>query len=221
MNSLYNHGVKQTQLLTKDLGQLEKNLSTSPLSLQGSITTTLNAFRKTIKEYGDLVKNLGESEKHQQRLDKFNEQLVQFNKKFSELKDQRESVVQEANKQELLGRRTAHTTGDNPYEENPVARAQQLSNQEHLYNERQSLSRGTQQLDYILEMGQQSLEDLVDQNETLKRLGAKFEESLITLGVSQGTIRTIERRARQDKWLFWGGVLLMFFIFYLIVKWLR
>lgn len=56
MNSLYNHGLKQTQTITKDLAQFEKNLSTSPLSLQGAITTSITAFKKTIKEYSDLLR---------------------------------------------------------------------------------------------------------------------------------------------------------------------
>ena len=55
MNSIYNHGVKQTHTITKDLAEFEKNLSTSPLSLQGAITTSLTAFKKTIKEYNDLL----------------------------------------------------------------------------------------------------------------------------------------------------------------------
>lgn len=225
MNSLYNHGIKQTQLLTKDLSTFETNLSTSPLSLQGSITTSLNAFRKTIKDYNDLVQqNASEkgNEKHEARLSKFNQDLEDFSKKFDSLKVQRENIVQESNKQELLGRRHVHNNNhsDNPYDEtlNDNGRQQQLSNQEHLYNENQSLSRGSRQLDHILEMGQQTFEDLVEQNEILRNLGAKFEESLITLGVSQGTIRTIEKRAKQDKWLFWGGVILMCIIFWFILR---
>ena len=43
-------------------------------------------------------------------------------------------------------------------------------------------------------MGQQAFEDIVEQNEILRKVQTKFEESLITLGVSQGTIRSVERR---------------------------
>lgn len=229
MNSLYNHGIKQTQLLTKDLSSFESNVSTSPLSLQGSITTSLAAFRKTVKEYGDLVNQNKSTEddanaKHEQRLGKFQQDLQSFSSKFETLKKQRENIQHEANKQELLGRR--HHAGlepsnasDNPYgANNGVQQQQQMSQQEGLFNERMSLARGTQQLDQILEMGQQTFEDLVEQNDILRKLGAKFEELLITLGVSQGTIKRIEKRAKQDKWLFWGGVILMFVIFWYILR---
>ncbi|ODV77409.1 uncharacterized protein CANTADRAFT_56402 [Suhomyces tanzawaensis NRRL Y-17324] len=226
MNSLFNHGIKQTQLIGKDLSAFEKNVSTSPLSLQGSITTSLTAFRKTIKEYGDLVQQNAKEEsgaKHESRLAKFKEDLQAFTSKFDTLKEQREAMLLESNKQELLGRRTHQaTSSENPYSaadsQQQAQAQQQMSYQEGLYNERNALSRGSQQLDHILEMGQQAFDDIVDQNETLRKLQMKFEESLVTLGVSQGTIRSVERRARQDKWLFWGCVVIMLVIFWYITK---
>lgn len=224
MNSLYNHGLKQTQLITKDLTSFEKNISTSPLSLQGSISTSLTSFRKTIKEYGDLIKQNSQDQnitKHETRLEKFQQDLSEFTSKFDDLKAQRESTVHEANRQELLGRRTQQS--DNPYSQsdNPYPQQQQqqsVSYQEGLYHEKNSLQRGSEQLDQILEMGQHAFEDIVEQNETLQRLGATFEQSLVTLGVSRTTIRTIERRAKQDKWLFWGGVMFMLVCFWYILK---
>lgn len=227
MNSLYNHGLKQTQLLTKDLSGFEKNISTSPLSLQGSISTSLTSFKKTIKEYGDLIKQNSKDPniaKHETRLEKFQQDLSGFTKKFEDLKVQRENSVHEENRQQLLGRRT-HVASDNPYDQTSTQQQLipelQMSYQEGLYNERNSLARGSQQLDQILEMGQQAFEDIVEQNQILQQLGNKFEQSLLTLGVSQGTIRTIERRAKQDKWLFWGGVMLMLVCFWYILKFFR
>lgn len=223
MNSLFNHGIKQTQMISKDLLSFEKNVSTSPLSLQGSITTSLTAFKKTIKEYNDLVQqNINDeaNAKHETRLAKFNQDLHDFQQKFESLKQQRESLLQEADKQELMGRRTHTTASDNPYEQEKI-QAPLVSYQEGLYNEKMSLGRGSQQLDYILEMGQQAFDDIVTQNETLRKLQGKFEEGLITLGVSQGTIRSVEKRAKKDKWLFWGGLMLMMVVFWYIVKWFR
>ena len=117
-----------------------------------------------------------------------------------------------------MGRR--HASTENPYgQDNTQNAGLHLGYLEGLYKEKQSLGRGNQQLDMILEMGQNALGDLVDQNETLKRLGAKFEQSLMTLGVSQGTIRRVERRARQDKWLFWLLVVVFFVLCYFIIRW--
>ncbi|RLV86722.1 Protein transport protein BOS1 [Meyerozyma sp. JA9] len=223
MNSLYNHGIKQTKLLSKELATFESNISTSPLSLQGSITTSLTAFRKTIKEYGDLVAQAPSDEhltKHEARLEKFNKDLQEFTQKFDNLKLQRENLRHEANTQELMGRRHAGNTSENPYEAAENVQSPMMYH-EGLAKEHSSLQRGSQQLDQILEMGQQAFEDIVGQNETLQRVKAKFEDSLVTLGVSRGTIRTIEKRARQDKWIFWAGVVLLFVCFWYILKWFR
>lgn len=224
MNSLYNHGLKQTQNLSKDISTFESNLSTSPLSLQGLISTTLVSFKKTIKEYGDLVHNSDPAQKakHESRLAKFLTELAEFTRKFDALRSQREAQLHEANKQELFGR---HKTSDNPFDPENAQAQQQEQQQQHidyqqgLYDERNSLARGTQQLDHILEMGQRAFDDIVDQNETLRKLQGKFEEGLVVLGVSQGTIRTIERRAKQDRWLFWGCLIGMVVLFYYIIKW--
>ena len=230
MNSLYNHGLKQTQTITKDLAEFEKNLSTSPLSLQGAITTSITAFKKTLREYTDLLdKNPTDSSfaKHEGRISKFNQDLENFTAKFDSLRNQREISLQEADRQELLGRRHVAPSqpSDNPYDPNLQQQQQQqqqtLSQREGLYNESQALARGSEQLDRILEMGQQAFEDIVEQNETLRKVQAKFEEGLITLGVSQGTIRSVERRAKQDKWLFWFCVVIMLVFFYYIIKFFR
>lgn len=219
MNSIYNHGVRQTQILTRDLASFEKNLSTLPMSLQGTIITSLTAFKKTIKEYDELMKqNNFAEEKHRVRLEKFRTDLSQFQQKFDALRLQREVLLQAESRQELMGRR--HASTENPYGQDNMQNAGlHLGHLEGLYKEKQSLGRGNQQLDMILEMGQNALGDLVDQNETLKRLGAKFEQSLMTLGVSQGTIRRVERRARQDKWLFWLLVVVFFVLCYFIIRW--
>lgn len=214
MNALYNHGVRQSQVLMRDLAQFELNLSTSPMSVQGSIATLLAAFRKTIKEYGDLVQD---DEKHTQRLEKFRQSAADFQAKFDTLRQQRANLVHAESRLELLGRRhvgdhSLAANPDNPYDPNTLLYL------EGLYKEKQSLGRGSQQLDMILEMGQSALDDLVDQNETLRRLGATFERSLMTLGVSQGTIRQVERRARQDKWLFWAALVVFFLLCYLILR---
>lgn len=42
-----------------------------------------------------------------------------------------------------------------------------------------------------------------------------------TLGVSGDTIRMIERRAREDKWIFWAGVVVFVLFCWLCLHFLR
>ena len=42
-----------------------------------------------------------------------------------------------------------------------------------------------------------------------------------TLGISGDTIRMVERRAKQDKWIFYGGVVIFFAFCWLVIHYLR
>jgi Golgi SNAP receptor complex protein 2 len=42
-----------------------------------------------------------------------------------------------------------------------------------------------------------------------------------TLGISGDTIRMVERRAKQDKFIFWGGVIVFVVFVYFVLRWFR
>ena len=66
------------------------------------------------------------------------------------------------------------------------------------------------QLDEYLERGRAVLGDLGQQREILKGTQRKLYSIANTLGVSGETIRMVERRAKQDRWVFWAGCLVFF-----------
>ncbi len=77
------------------------------------------------------------------------------------------------------------------------------------------------QLDEYLERGRAVLGDLGQQREILKGTQRKLYSVANTLGVSGDTIRMVERRAKQDKWIFWGGVLVFFGFCWAVLHFLR
>jgi DNA-binding XRE family transcriptional regulator len=77
------------------------------------------------------------------------------------------------------------------------------------------------QLDEYLERGRAVLGDLGQQREMLKGTQRKLYSVANTLGVSGDTIRMVERRAKQDKWIFWGGVLVFFGFCWAVLHFLR
>lgn len=77
------------------------------------------------------------------------------------------------------------------------------------------------QLDEYLERGRAVLGDLGQQREMLKGTQRKLYSVANTLGVSGDTIRMVERRAKQDKWVFWAGVLLFFGFCWAVLHFLR
>ena len=76
-------------------------------------------------------------------------------------------------------------------------------------------------LDEYLERGRAVLGDLGDQREMLKGTQKKLYTVANTLGVSGDTIRMVERRAKQDKWIFWAGVIVFFAFCWLVIHYLR
>ena len=76
-------------------------------------------------------------------------------------------------------------------------------------------------LDEYLERGRAVLGDLGQQREMLKGTQKRLYSVGTTLGISGDTIRMVERRAKQDKWIFWGGVIVFFGFCWLVIHYLR
>lgn len=76
-------------------------------------------------------------------------------------------------------------------------------------------------LDEYLERGRAVLGDLGEQREMLKGTQKKLYTVANTLGVSGDTIRMVERRSKQDKWIFWAGAIVFFGFCWLVMHYLR
>lgn len=237
MNALYNAVLKQTQVLQRDLGEFDANVSTAPLLLQGLITLTLLELQRTVDEYGKLVKSeVGEDKraKGEARLLRFQQELQEARGEFGRLKAKRDTELAEANRLELFGRRGADA-GDNPYallltltpflyqhnQDQVELGGSGMLHYDGMLRENATLLLGNEQLDRMIAQASELLDQLVEQNETLQRMQATMHLTLTTLGVSSQTIRFIERKAWQDKWIFYIGALVTLVVFYYTIKWLR
>lgn len=76
-------------------------------------------------------------------------------------------------------------------------------------------------LDEFLERGRNVLADLGHQREMLKGTQRRLYNVGNTLGISGDMIRKIERRAREDKLVFWGGVVVFILFCWLVLHFLR
>ena len=143
------------------------------------------------------------------------------------------------NRTELLGRRPHHAaTPENPYSQPNIAQnspfapskpqalsfgaaPQDYTRETHALREQNFMSSTNAALDEYLERGRAVLGDLGDQREMLKGTQKKLYSVANTLGVSGDTIRMVERRAKQDKWIFWAGVMIFFAFCWLVIHYLR
>jgi hypothetical protein len=143
---------------------------------------------------------------------------------------------------ELLGRRPHHAaTPENPYAESSLPRVSPFANpnapqnsglsfgaspsdfnrETHALREQSFLANTNSQLDQFLDRGRSVLADLGQQREILKGTQRRLYSVANTLGVSGDTIRMVERRAKEDKWIFAAGVVVFFLFCWAVLFFLR
>lgn len=250
MNSTYNIALRQSNSLRNDLTTLSESPHTAPASLTGQISTTLTTFSKTLDAYSTLIKNELNQEKAakaQQRLIDFRQAHADYKAQYNAIENARRDAQLQNNRSELLGRRPHHggsETPDNPYASAnlrataagnasspwaPAPGSQQstfgsgdVTREQHALREQNFFANTHTALDEYLARGQAVLGDLGEQREMLKGTQRKLRNVMNTLGVSGETIRMVERRAKQDKWIFGAGVIGFFLFCWLVLylfKW--
>jgi len=178
------------------------------------------------------------------RIKNFRKEIQEYRTQFDKLKGERSEAEHTTSRSELFGRRGhSSATPDNPYAYNPTAgssggahnRTSSLAHssstfpppsnyqthEDHLFRERDFAMRTHEQLDEFLDRGRHVLQNLGEQKAILKNTQRKLYSVANTLGISRDTIRMVERRATQDKWIFYSGVILFFVFCYFVLRWLR
>ena len=98
---------------------------------------------------------------------------------------------------------------------------QYRTEEDHALREQSFLDQTSSTLDEYLERGRAVLGDLGQQREVLKGTQRRLYSVGTTLGISGDTFRMVERRARQDKWVFGGGVVAFVVFCWLVIHYLR
>lgn len=93
--------------------------------------------------------------------------------------------------------------------------------EEHALREQNFFRETNSVLDQYLARGQAVLGDLGQQREMLKGTQRRLYSVMNTLGVSGDTIRMVERRAKQDRWIFGAGVVIFFAFCYFVLWFFR
>ncbi|KAF2089730.1 V-snare-domain-containing protein, partial [Saccharata proteae CBS 121410] len=242
-NACFNSALRQSTSIRKDLDAFAESATLSPALLAtGQINASLTSFNRTIDDYNRLAKQemvAAKQEKAYERIKTFRAELSDYRDQFARLKQEGDERQAVQTRTELLGRRPHHaSTPENPYastsasQSSPFAPSASASTalgasphsqtrESHAFREQSFMSNTNAQLDEFLERGRAVLGDLGDQREMLKGTQRKLYSVANTLGVSGDTIRMVERRARQDKWVFWVGVVVFFGFCWLVLKWVR
>ncbi|KAJ5984700.1 hypothetical protein N7481_006799 [Penicillium waksmanii] len=237
MNSLFNSALKQSSAIRRDLDTFSQSPSTSSPALQGQIAASLASLNRTVDDYSALSKKELIPEKQQKAFDRvknFRDELGDYRGQFDKLRREREEAQSVHKSNELFGRRPHHTaTPENPYDQPSQPSGygsqglgfgggpQDAQREAHALREHSFFANTHTQLDDFLDRGRAVLTDLGEQREILKGTQRRLYSVANTLGVSGDTIRMVERRAKQDKWIFWGGVVVFFLFCWLVLHYLR
>ncbi|KAI9797480.1 MAG: hypothetical protein M1825_005988 [Sarcosagium campestre] len=240
-NSLYNSAFKQSALVRKDLDTFSAAPAASSPALQGQISASLTSLSRTVDDYDRMAKQelvAAKQQKAYERVKTFRADLIEYREHFDRLRKEREDTQASVNRNELLGRRPHNAaTPENPYassttaSQNTTFRPANASSfgaspadytrETHALREQTFMESTNAQLDEFLDRGRAVLGDLGQQREILKGTQRKLYSIANTLGVSGDTIRMVERRTKQDKWIFWVSGIVFFGLCYLVLRWLR
>ena len=208
------------------------------------MSASLASFTKTLDEYNSLARQEIVPKKQTEayeRVRKFREDLSDMRTQVDGLRKAREDAQHQANRTELLGRRPYQATPENPYAQSTTTTTQSAFHprhgstaaaapsmgsademrEAHAFREQNFFASTNQALDDYIARGQAVLGDLTQQREMLKGTQKRLYGIANTLGVSGDTIRMVERRAREDKWIFAAGVIIFFLFCWLVLHYLR
>ncbi|KAG9258758.1 uncharacterized protein F5Z01DRAFT_364 [Emericellopsis atlantica] len=240
MNVSYNSALRQSKAIRAQLTTLSSKPDPTPSEV-GNVSASLASFSKTIDEYNALAKQEivpKKAEEATERVRKFRDDLSSFRSEVDTLKKARDDTQYQNNRSELLGnRRPYNATPENPYANvkqaahsdfQPRHQQQQQAymsgdnaREEHAMREQNFFANTHSALDEYIARGQAVLGDLGQQREMLKTTQKRLYSVANTLGISGDTIRMVERRAKEDKWIFAAGVIIFLLFCWLVIHYLR
>lgn len=239
--------MRQSKAINNELATLQSKGEASAAEI-GNVSVTLATFTKAIDEYNSLARQEIVPKKQEEafeRVKKFREDLAGFRGLVDNLKKAREDAQYQSNRAELLGRRpyNANSTPENPYANatstsstfqprhgagasgsgpsHLTTGSQDEMREAHAFREQNFFANTNQALDDYIARGQAVLGDLGQQRDMLKNTQKRLYSVGNTLGISGETIRMVERRAREDKWIFGAGVIVFFAFCWLVLHYLR
>ncbi|KAL2106047.1 hypothetical protein VUR80DRAFT_7392 [Thermomyces stellatus] len=249
MNVAYNSALRQSRALRQDLDALASSPpATLTASSIGNVSASLASLSKSVDEYAALTPHELVPKKQEEaaaRVARFREELGEFRSRVEAVKRAREEAVEGSNRGELMGRRPYAATPENPYASSSAAGQGQVGVQNpygaggvaaggsmalgeaedareaHALREQHFFTGANAALDEYIARGQAVLSDLGQQREVLKGTQRRLYSVANTLGVSGDTIKMVERRAREDKWIFGAGVVVFFLFCWLCIHFLR
>ncbi|KAJ3347030.1 protein transport protein bos1 [Entophlyctis luteolus] len=237
--------ITQTQAdLDRFAAHLDSQAAAAPFPLAGQLHSNLELLRQASKDLSDIAKREITTVKREKALTRSNSVHADYLRLKSLHDDLRrrsqESVAAERERSELMGtlardasssgnssgggitqfgRRHAYGRHDTP---DGSAGGQNLNDtstilmMDGLLRENEVLTATDGRLDEFIQMGRGALSELYEQRQILKATQKRMYSIATSLGLSASVIKYIEKRANQDRWVLFGGMLVTLLLMWAI-----
>lgn len=210
MEALYhqtNRLLQETQQYFQLLGQ---NKGSNTESIENEIQSRIDAVISNCERLDVLVHKepVGRRQNAKIRIDqlKYDNQHLQAALRIHQHETYRRHQ-EENEREELLSRRFTHNSSD---QDTAIII-------DHSLQHNMSLQNAHHGVDDMLKSGSGILESLRDQRNTLKGAKKRILDIANTLGLSNTVLRLIERRAYQDKFILFGGMLFTMIVIVIVI----
>ncbi|KAK7790904.1 hypothetical protein R5R35_000916 [Gryllus longicercus] len=209
MESLYHQTNKLVQETQHRFSQLEKVNSANTESVEKELQAridqiTSNCEKLDIMLFKEPVQRRQNAKLRIDQLKYDNQHLQAGLRMFQHRQYQR--LREEQDREELLNRR---------FTQNSEADTSIFI--DHTLQHNMSLQNANRGVDVILQSGSSILENLRDQRTTIKGAHRRLYDIANTLGLSNHTMKLIERRAYQDKFILLGGMIFTLFVIGIVI----
>ncbi|KAK8864443.1 hypothetical protein IAR55_001692 [Kwoniella newhampshirensis] len=244
MQSLNALGNRQIASLNADLIRMEGGAG-GP-GIQGQITTTLGALSRLIDDYDSMARKemvTAAREKANTRVGKLKNEHKELKARFERAKNEghlkaRNDLLSTSSSSAYpsspgltnssVQRRSSAYPQSSSLAESPFASSSNSNNplfqpnhppsnrEDFALREHSFLQESENSIDQYIAQGRAVLENLVEQRGMLKGARRKLLDTANTLGLSRETIGWVERRTKQDAWIFGAGASFTLFSFWVI-----
>ncbi|XP_075236170.1 golgi SNAP receptor complex member 2 [Lycorma delicatula] len=210
MESLYHQTNRLVQETQQCFQQLENNKGGNTQNIEAEIQARIDSITSNCERLDILVHKEPVGRRHNAKIRvdqlKYDNQHLQ-----AALRMHQHEVIrrrqEESEREELLNRRFTHNS----------ATQDTTIFIDHSLQHNMSLQNANRGVDDLLKSGSSILDSLKDQRVTLKGARKRLIDIASTLGLSNTTMRFIEKRAFQDKFVLLGGMFFTCLIIMIVV----
>ncbi|KAJ3260049.1 protein transport protein bos1 [Chytriomyces hyalinus] len=232
-NLIFNNACKVLAALQTDIDAMQALVDAGAVECPnaGQLHSNLDTLRLAAKDMSDIAKREITTLKREKALSRANQMQEDYSRLknlFDHLRKIQSERAAERDRSELMGsnnagpggRRRATAGSKNSGEGPSMSDTSAILMMDGMLKENESLTASDGRLDEFIQMGRGALNELYEQRQLLKSTQRRMYDIANTLGLSSTVIKYIEKRASQDRWVLFGGMVVTLLLMWAIAHFL-